>query len=411
MRRVKATNPRNGQPSWNQLAVLSGLTTTTITNLVYGRSKPKVETVEVLAKAGRWRALYRDAGGRRRSAGTHSHKAAAVRAAAAAEEGARRSLAGDPDGYRRAWGEWVEEWWPTRGVEASTASADLYRRRKHLDPRWGQVALGSITRADVKAWVADMRAAGVGPASVQRAARLLSVSLEAAVDAQILTANPAARLRLPGGAPAAERFLTRAEYAAVRDQLPTTGDQLVVDVLAYTGLRWGELAGLHAARVDLERGVIRVVETWQETAGTIKPYPKSRRAREVPVPAWLVEGMGKHLEQASDPGEEGCGVQHTSGRCLGSLVFTTAGGAALRNSNWAPTWREAVKHAGIGHARIHDLRHTYASWLLQAGVPLAEVGRLLGHSSPLTTARYSHLAETPSELVLSALRDPRLPHD
>lgn len=51
MLRVKATNPRDGRPSWNQLAALSGLHTTTITNLVYGKSKPKVETIRALAEA------------------------------------------------------------------------------------------------------------------------------------------------------------------------------------------------------------------------------------------------------------------------------------------------------------------------------------------------------------------------
>ena len=55
-------------------------------------------------------------------------------------------------------------------------------------------------------------------------------------------------------------------------------------------------------------------------------------------------------------------------------------------------WDAARDATGLRHVRFHDLRHTYASWLVQAGVPLHTVGTLLGHSSPAMTARYAHLA-------------------
>lgn len=75
----------------------------------------------------------------------------------------------------------------------------------------------------------------------------------------------------------------------------------------------------------------------------------------------------------------------------------------MDGSRFRARWDAACRAAGVGHVRVHDLRHTYASWLLQSGVDLAEVGRLLGHTSPLTTQRYAHLAETPSAAVLEAL--------
>jgi len=58
-----------------------------------------------------------------------------------------------------------------------------------------------------------------------------------------------------------------------------------------------------------------------------------------------------------------------------------------------------VKAAGVGQVRIHDLRHTYVAWLLEDGVPLAEVGQLLGHVAA-TRQRYVQLAKEPSEAVL-----------
>lgn len=356
--------------------------------------------------SGRYRGLYRDALGKKRSVGeTFTHKARAERAAAALEGKARRSMYGDPDAARRTWGEWCDEWWPTRGVAPSTLRVDTGRRAVHLDPRWRDVPIGSIRRHDVKEWAAAMVRRGVGASTAQRAVHLLSASLVGAVDAEVIDANPAARITLPKGGQAQERFLTKEEFAAVVDELPSTGDQLVARTLAYTGLRWGEMAGLHHNRLDLERGVVRVVETFDEKNGQVQPYPKGKRVRDVPLPGWLVE----QLAALPSPGRSArCGLTHTQGTCRSSLVLTTASGTVMRNSNWADTWRGAVERAGVGHCRPHDLRHTYASWLIQAGVPLAEVGRLLGHVSTATTQKYAHLADTPTDAVLAALGAPAM---
>lgn len=358
--------------------------------------------------SGRYRGLYRDAAGKKRSVGeTFTHKARAERAAASLEGKARRSMFGDPDAARRTWGEWCDEWWPTRAVAGSTERVDTGRRRTHLDPRWAEVPMGSIRRHDVKEWAAAMRRRGTGASTVQRAVHLFSASLTAAVDAEIIDANPASRIVLPKGGQALERFLTKEEFAACVDELPTEHDILVAEVLAYTGLRWGEMAGLHFDRLLLERGLLSVVETFDEKNGTIKPYPKGKRARTVPVPGWLVE----KLAELPTPGRGArCGLTHLEGRCRSALVLTTDSGTVMRNSNWADIWRDAVERADVGHCRPHDLRHTYASWLIQNGVPLAEVGRLMGHVSTATTAKYAHLAETPTDSVLAALGAPILSH-
>lgn len=349
--------------------------------------------------SGMWRARYRDSRNILRSAGTFAHKKEAQRKAGSAEDLAREESWSDPESRKRTWGEWADAWWESRSVAASTLKHDETRRKKHLDPRWADVPLGAITRQDVKMWAADLRRGGLGAESVKRCVHLLSASLNSAVDAEIIKANPAARLKLPGGPPMPERYLTREEYAAIRAKLPSKRDQLIADVLVYTGMRWGEMAGLHWSRVLPERGVLTVLEVWDESDGTIKAYPKGKRARTVPVRS---DVMARLVEQTRSG--KGCGIEHVQGRCVGPLALTTADGDVLRNSNWAyRVWHPAVKAAGIGHVRPHDLRHTFASWLLQEGIPLAEVGKLLGHVSSQTTQRYAHLSETPTDAVLQAL--------
>jgi integrase len=362
----------------------------------------------VTTSAGRYVAKYRDATGRVRTApgGPFTHKKAAERAGAAAELDARSLGWRDPSAAGRTWGEWCDEWWPTRRRAASTMATDAGRIAKILRPRWGDVRLVDITRQDVKAWAAELAVYtdedGVertrASATVKAIVNLLSVSLAAAVDAEILPANPAIRLELPGTPPGTERYLTHAEFDAICEHLD--GPYLAMTLLLVaTGMRWGEAAGLHRARVDARRGVVHVIEAWSDKGRHMKPYPKGRRQRQVPVPEWIDLSA---LEQPATG--RTCGYRHLEGACVGPLLVTMPSGAQVEYAQYAKAFRRAVARADIGHARVHDLRHTYASWLIQSGrVSLAEVGKLLGHVSPLTTQRYAHLGELEADKVLAAL--------
>lgn len=348
--------------------------------------------------SGNYQGLYRDPAGKIRSAGTFSHKAKAMRAAASAEDESRKIGWRDPSASLETWGTWCTTWWPTRTVAAGTLARDLSPLSKHIRPKWDAVPLADITRHDVNAWVADLLRTESGReaktptgttkltlsgASVRRIVALFSASLTAAVDAEILKTNPAAGVKLPTAAPGGDRFLTRDEYAAIAAQLEPQ-DRIVSDFLVGTGARWGEMVGLHAHRVDDDRGTVAFVETWDSKMETIKPYPKGKERREVPLPDWVL-------------------IPTTTART--ALVFSAD--RMLDIDGWRKnTWNPAVERAGVGHVRIHDLRHTYASWLLQAGVSLADVGKLLGHKSWTTTMRYAHLAESPKQHILSALSRP-----
>ncbi|PZE89977.1 site-specific integrase [Curtobacterium sp. MCBD17_008] len=339
--------------------------------------------------SGRWRGGYRLPDGSKRSAGTFDHKKAAMNAAAAAEVDAAALGWRDPRAGARTWGDWVTEWWPTRGVEPSTLLRDESRRKTHLDDRWGDVPLVDITRHDVKAWAAELLV-GMAPATRDRCVALLSASLVAAVDAEILTANPAARLRLANADNTRERYLTKAEAFRLLDEVPEGVARGMAAMLLGTGLRWGEAAGATVQRLDRSGAVFRVAETWDDKLKQPKAYPKGRRRRSVPVPDWTLDYLKPLV-----------------GRRRTGFIFLSTDETPLDHHNYRRRiWIPAVKRAGLDDVHLHDARHTYASWLIQDGVPLEEVGRLLGHVSPLTTRRYAHLAETPSASVLSALSRP-----
>jgi integrase len=147
-----------------------------------------------------------------------------------------------------------------------------------------------------------------------------------------------------------------------------------VATAAYTGLRWGECVGLHWSAVDLDARRIRVVRVLVEVHGriSVKPYPKSRAGRRsVPAPAALVELLTEHRERYPSP----------------ELVFTnTAGGPVGRTSFRTRVWKPALRRAGLPERlRFHDLRHSYATWLVSEGVPPNVVQAIMGHEDVTTT--------------------------
>lgn len=322
------------------------------------------------------------------------YKRAAKNAAAAAEEKASAPGWRDPRAALKTWGEWCEAWWPTRGVEPGTLKRDASSRDSALMPKWGDTPLIDITRFEVKAWAGELRASGMAPATVQRRVYLLSASLNAAMDAEILTSNPAYRIKLPGGETDVRRYLTTDEASDLMAQFkppmrPSISDDFVPTLFG-TGMRWGEAAGLQIPRVNFAHGSIRVAEVWDDEMGNLKRYPKGKKIRDVPIPLWLVP----HLE-------------HAIGNRKSGFVFLDRG-HVIDYSNWRTrVWVPAVDRAKLAGTRPNDTRHTYASWLLQSGkVSLAEVGKLLGHRSVQTTQIYADLAAIPNTHVTEALGDP-----
>lgn len=333
----------------------------------------------------------------------HRNRATALRVAGEHEARDRRGELTD-GGRCPTWGEWLPIWLEGRIVEPSTAAGDAHRIRTYLLPQWGRQRLNRIRLGDVQAWANTLGRTDAAPSTVEKVVRLFSASMTAAVrhDRIPVLTNPCTGVRLARAAPGHERYLTRDEVDRLVYHL-NEPYRLAVLILAGTGLRWGEFAGLHWHRV-LDTGLIDVVETWDSTARRIKPYPKSHKRRTVPIPSWLAEPLAEAADRA--PRRRDCGLPHAHGgaRCRSGLVVAGRLGAPLDDRNFGRRqFAEAYTAAGIDALRVHDLRHTYASWLVQAGVSLQEVQRLLGHASITTTQRYAHLGLSQHAHVLAAL--------
>lgn len=351
-------------------------------------------------KSGRWTGYYRDHTGKARSAGTYDNKDRALTAAANKEAVARNQ----PDRAQDlTWTEWKPVWLATLKAEASTLAAYEYRIRCHIEPRWGDVPLTEITTDDIQAWVDGMKGA---PSSIHGRFTVLSASLAHAARKQYIPTNPCADVSTPRKRPSPERFLTDTEVAAIRDHMTDPEHLFAYDMLLATGMRWGELAGLHWDHIDFERKRVRVEMQWVERENTFRPT-KGKNVRTIPLPDKTVEAMkarvkvngwGKPCEATYDR------VSAQYGPVLADVP--------PKIRHFREHLQDAAKNATaivggierpIGKVRVHDLRHTMASKLAQTGVTIQTVSAILGHASLAQSQHYAQVSESEWDHVRTSL--------
>lgn len=305
---------------------------------------------------------------------------------------------------RMTFGEWWTAWRKSRvDLRVSTQARDDTYYKNHIQGRFAAVPLASVDREMLREWVAELNAKGLAPATVHKAVQLVSMTLSAAVDDRRLARNPAERLPLPKIVVEEMMIITPAQVIALADVIDERYSTWVTTA-AYTGLRFGELAGLRRGRVDLMHRRVEVSEVVVEVRGHHHFGPPKTRAgrRSVPVSGALA----------------GMLTTYTEGLGSGDLLFTAPDGGTLRGSLFRRrVWQRATVAMGLGEMvpvdgkapryhglRPHDLRHTAVSLWIAAGASPKEVAVWAGHSSVVTVLdRYGHLLPGQEDRVTSAL--------
>lgn len=261
------------------------------------------------------------------------------------------------------------------GVEQYTL--DVYERylANDIAPVLGDIPLAELAEEDIAQWVKRMETEPspktkriVKPKTIANKHGFLSGALAAAVPKHI-PANPAAGRRLPRATgdddddAHEKRMLSRDEY----DRLLAAGSvpywKPLVQFLVTSGCRWGEAVGLKPGDVDRKAGTVRIRRAWKHSSKgyTIGPTKTKKSNRKIDVPAAVLDGL--------DYGHEWLFV-NTLGRPVRYYAFK------------ANIWNRAVVKSELDPAPTpHDLRHTCASWMLAAGVPITTVSRHLGHEN------------------------------
>jgi len=344
---------------------------------------------------GRWRAMWRDGAGKQRTKDGFISKTAAENYAWGEEDKSRRTK--DEVASELTWGEWKTEWLAKRKVEASTAAITTVNVKKHLGPKWDDVLLADISTADVQEWVDDL-AETYAPATVAKIVLTFSASMtEAARRGKGAKINPVIGIELPKPRPKRKRYLTREQVDTLLGLLKAPYREVVL-LLVTTGMRIGELQGLHRADVHLDERFITVKNVWMAGPDLIKEYPKNRSWRSVPIAEWAVPTIQALLER---PDNRRCGQSHQGmkkgERCSSGLLITGVEGGVLDRHNFrSRAWTTALEAAAkvdpsIGAPVLHDLRHTFASWFVQEGGSKEDLAAILGHRHVTVTELYADL--------------------
>lgn len=238
--------------------------------------------------------------------------------------------------------------------------------RNHIVVRWGRVRLTDIDPRAVAQWLADKRAEGLAPATVEKIRVIFGRSFELGARWSVpgCERNPTKGLPRKPLNNARSRYLSADEAARLREAASASKNRQlrpIVDLLLLTGARVRELLNARWEHVDVERRL------W------LIPTSKTGRSRHVPLSGAALEVI------AALPRFEGC-------------PWLLPNPATRRPfTDIKRPWQTARAAAGLPGVRIHDLRHSAASFMVNSGVDLFAVGKVLGHVSVQSTQRYSHL--------------------
>lgn len=301
----------------------------------------------------------------------------------------------DPKKLRTTVADLAGPWLETKRVTKKPSTYQTYvsRWRVHVGPRWGRVPVGKVTRDAVQIWVndlstgdldADPPVAGKSPSLIADCHAILVGILDTAD-----VPNPVkGRVELPRREKSAHPYLSHEQVRALAE---LSAWPEIIYTLAYTGLRWGELAGLRVRNVDLPKrrvSVERAITQLRDGSFHEGP-PKSWERRSVPVPGLLVEVLaGQCARKGPD-----------------DFVFMSPNGGHVKPPSSQTGWfAVALRKSGLPSMRVHDLRHTTASLALSAGANVKVLQRMMGHKDAATLLNiYSDLFEDDLGKVADAL--------
>jgi integrase len=282
---------------------------------------------------------------------------------------------------------------------------------KHIKHRIGHIKLQAVEPLTVRGLYADLLKKGgytgrpLSPSSVRTIGVVLTAALNEAQVLRIISANPCDPVTLPSpdkGARRAKATWTPSEMTRLVRAMSRNRYGTLFALQAYTGMRRGMLLGLRWRHVNLAKGEIKLTSNRVAGRGgqmVEKPLKNDMEAVIRIDEACVALLKEWKIQQAED--------RLKSTKWLDDdYVFTNRNGGPIDKSNLRDYWAQLIKAAKVPYLRPHNLRHTHATALLEAGVPAKVVAERLTHGNVRTTLQtYSHVTPKQSELAVTTFAE------
>jgi integrase len=286
--------------------------------------------------------------------------------------------------------DWIEE---RPGLRLSTIRSYHCVLRRHLAPTFGNRTIGEIREPHVRRWRKAMLDSGVGAPTVARAYVLLKAILTTAADDGLIRRNPC-RIKGAGIESSPERpVVSLRQIYTIADLIEPRYRALIL-LAAFGSLRWGELAALRRADLNLTERTVKIERSMTELPGGGRSYgpPKSLAGRRtVSIPEIIIGDVASHLDRFTGPNND-------------DLIFTSPARAPLHHGNFRRrVWLPTVRIAGLDGVHLHDLRHAGNDLSAKAGANLRELMERMGHGSTKAALIYLHGGQERQRIIADAI--------
>lgn len=301
--------------------------------------------------------------------------------------------------------QWLDDWLETV-IKPNKAATTVYAYRHimdHIVSVLGDIPLQKLTPQQIQKYYAQQISNGLSSNTVRKHHDLLNHALKVAVVQDVLAVNPVAKVTPPKFTKKEIHFYSPEKLKLLMSLAEGDRIEILIKLAAYLGLRREEILGLTWDNVDLDNRLIHIRQVRTAAGSTVveKDPKTATSARDLYIPDEVVIALQRERER-QEQYKEALGSEYQD---LG-YVFCHENDRPFRPNYVSDLFSKFIKDHELPHITLHGLRHSFATMANSLGIPMYDIGKALGHSTPATTSKvYTHLLEPTHEGTMKKIAE------